>query len=464
MYIITEKDGKKGKSYLIQVKIKGFNGAEIQKARTWRPEFQLTPKQLEIAVNRVAKAYEEEICEQYAGKTKAVATDETFFNSFAEYWMSLMEKKISDSYYASLKNAFSIVAPLTEQYRLKDFTPTVIKNIFNQIDETKKEEHVIVAKEELNKLFKDRKIMKTCFCRSTGFASPTLRDVCSGNNVSHKTAEQLATLLGVDIEQIFDVKVKYVNFKSSYLEGIKKFLRCCLTGAVKLGVIEKNYSDRLYLTYKHPDADKVKSMTLDETKKLFNTAMQSAIPNRLAIVLLLVTGMRKGELCGLDWEDINFQKKTIKVQRSYSLVSGKGAILGAPKTKSSIREFEIPDLAVNLLQEYKHWYDECKSKKGSDWQGEDNIFIQRSGKRLHPTSIRNWLDECLEKAGLPHYPVHSLRHTNITLLIASGVSPVTVAYRVGHAKVSTTTDIYADILGESNRDASNRLNKIFSEM
>lgn len=464
MYIITKNEGKKGTSYLIQVKIKGFNGTEIQKSKTWKPEYQLTNKQLNIAVNRVAKAYEEKIYEEYAGKTKADATDETYFNTFAEYWMTLMEKKASDSYFAELKNAFLIIAPLTEPYRLKDFTPSIVEKIFSQIDETRKKTHYIVAKNDLKQFLKEKKIVKTKFCKSTGFALQTLKDICNGNKISPKTAEKLSSLLSVDIEQIFDVITAYVRFKSSYLETIKGFIRRCLAEAVKLDLIEKNYADKLYITYKHPDSEKVKSMTLNETKILFRTAMQAALPKRLAIVLLLVTGMRKGELCGLDWNDINFEKKTIKIQRSYTLVAGKGPILGSPKTKCSVREIEIPELAVELLLQYKDWYNNYKNKKGSDWQGEDNIFIQQSGKRLHPTSIRNWLDECLEKAGLPHYFVHSLRHTNITILIASGVSPVTVSHRAGHSKVSTTTDIYADCLGESNRVASDRLNKIFAEM
>ena len=77
---------------------------------------------------------------------------------------------------------------------------------------------------------------------------------------------------------------------------------------------------------------------------------------------------------------------------------------------------------------------------GDKWQGENNVLVAQNGKRLHPTTVRNWLDEALLLAGLPHCSVHSLRHTNISILIAAGVSPVAVASRVGHSKTSTTVN------------------------
>ena len=166
-------------------------------------------------------------------------------------------------------------------------------------------------------------------------------------------------------------------------------------------------------------------------------------------------------MCGLDWSDIDFENKTVYIRRQYEAVSKKGLMLKVPKTESSIRQFEIPDMLIDIIKEYRDWYDQKRKEMGELWQGEDNLLVARNGKRLHPTTIRNWLDEVLELAGLPHCSVHSLRHTNISILIASGVSPVTVAGRVGHAKVSTTMDIYADFLGSSDREASDKLNNYF---
>lgn len=91
------------------------------------------------------------------------------------------------------------------------------------------------------------------------------------------------------------------------------------------------------------------------------------------------------------------------------------------------------------------------------------LFIGTTGKRIYPTSMRNYFDEVLKLAGVKHYPVHSLRHTNVTLLIAAGVPPVTVASRVGHRKISTTLNIYAESLVPSDKEASDKINYYFSE-
>ena len=178
-----------------------------------------------------------------------------------------------------------------------------------------------------------------------------------------------------------------------------------------------------------------------------------------------VTGVRKGEICGLNWSDINFEQKVVSIKRQYEAVSGSGLIITKPKTLTSYRDFTISDCLIELFIEYRNWYDKKKEEVGNKWEGvDDAIFIGRYGKRLHPTTIRNWFDEALELAGIKHYCVHSLRHTNVTLLLDANVPVVTVSQRVGHAKSSTTLNIYADHLVESDREASNKLGSYFEQV
>ena len=100
---------------------------------------------------------------------------------------------------------------------------------------------------------------------------------------------------------------------------------------------------------------------------------------------------------------------------------------------------------------------------GAEEVREGRPFVGKAGKRLHPTTIRNWFDELLDNAGVKHYSVHSLRHTNITLLMIAGVPVVTVSNRVGHSKSMTTLNVYADYLGSSDLEASSKINQYFSE-
>lgn len=178
---------------------------------------------------------------------------------------------------------------------------------------------------------------------------------------------------------------------------------------------------------------------------------------------MLLTGVRKGELCGLNWEDFDIENKRVYIKRSYESISTKGLILGTPKTKSSIRNFELSRVLIDLYQEYKIWYDKMIERFPEGEYDSEALFIGNTGKRIHPTSMRNYFDEVLQLAGVKYYPVHSLRHTNVTLLIAAGVPPVTVASRGGHRKISTTLNIYAESLVPSDKEASDRINNYFSE-
>lgn len=235
--------------------------------------------------------------------------------------------------------------------------------------------------------------------------------------------------------------------------------------AVRLGVLDYNFARKLYITTKHRDANKVHSMTVDEAKLLVQECMKNEdIRKKTAIMFLLFTGVRKGELCGLNWSDFNFERNTVSIKRQYETVAYKGLILKEPKTQSSIRTFELPDGIIALLKEYKVWYDNKKYALADKWESDDDcVFVGKAGKRLHPTTIRNWFDELLDNAGVKHYSVHSLRHTNITLLMIAGVPVVTVSNRVGHSKSMTTLNVYADYLGSSDLEASSKINQYFSE-
>ena len=201
----------------------------------------------------------------------------------------------------------------------------------------------------------------------------------------------------------------------------------------------------------------------DEDAKKFYAAADAFedIRYKTAALTLLLTGVRRGELCGLEWADIDFEEATITIARSITTVSGFGVVEKEPKTESSKREIAISNKLLSTLAEYKAWYDQYRKDVGDRWTGTDRIFIGEDGNRIYPGTIDNWVDKICEAAGLPHRTVHSLRHTNITMQIAAGVPLVTVSGRAGHARTSTTTDIYSHFLKSSDKTAAEKLEKLF---
>lgn len=177
-------------------------------------------------------------------------------------------------------------------------------------------------------------------------------------------------------------------------------------------------------------------------------------------VLLLVTvGLRRGELLGLRWEDIDFEKHLIKVRKN--LVRGeKGYIIKAPKTESGIRDVSIGDDVVNILKKEHIQYKKDAFAYGSGFQNLDLVIRQEDGSPFLPDSMTRKWRRFLERNDLPKIRLHDLRHSNATALIQAGVNPRVVQQRLGHSDVNITLNTYTHVLPEMDVEAANKLDDI----
>ena len=178
------------------------------------------------------------------------------------------------------------------------------------------------------------------------------------------------------------------------------------------------------------------------------------------ITLLVYTGIRRGELCGLEWKDIDFENQVMHVVRSAQYIGNKTMITKEPKTKSGIRHFSLSIHACILLKKYKRWQLEQKLNAGDRWEESDRLFTSWNGKPIHPDTVTDWFSKFIKRSGLPYVTLHSLRHTNATLMIAEGTDVCTVSRRLGHANTATTLNIYAHALKSKDREAANTLDNV----
>lgn len=178
------------------------------------------------------------------------------------------------------------------------------------------------------------------------------------------------------------------------------------------------------------------------------------------LATLILTGFRKGEVAGLEWKDIDFDNQSISVKRSITEIKGCGAIEGPTKTGSSSRTIKISDEFKLLLLEYKKWQEEHKIALGDLWVESDKVFTKSNGGTIYPSYFNTQLNKALKATGLPHYSVHQIRHTHITLLMSNGVDLSVISLRAGHARVSTTSDVYAYALPSTDQIAANLLDSL----
>ena len=193
------------------------------------------------------------------------------------------------------------------------------------------------------------------------------------------------------------------------------------------------------------------------------------VPEQIRVLfnLAIYAGLRKGELLALEWSDIDFQNDTISVNKSVTVVAGQ-QITKAPKTKTSRRTISIPHFLTQRLKQLRAARIEYRLGLGDYWQGAEWVFIQDNGKQMsYSTPYAAFQDTIArynagkpEAQQLPHIPFHGLRHTSATLLIASKQDVRTVSARLGHAQASTTMNIYAHALKETDKKAANALEEM----
>ncbi len=240
-----------------------------------------------------------------------------------------------------------------------------------------------------------------------------------------------------------------------------RLLRAMLHKAVYWQLIVANPAERV----QPPKARKPKRRSYDDeqTKILLeNLELLSSEDTKykVAIILTVFTGVRLGELMGLEWQDVDFKNGIISINRSSQYLADMGVFTKVPKTESSIREIAIPEFIISLLEEYKLWYEEQKSIYGELWTNSDRLFVQADGKPMHPSTISKWFVKYVGQIGLPVINFHGLRHTNASLLVAQNIDIAVISARLGHAQISTTLDFYVHPLLSHNRKAGYALENL----
>lgn len=213
-----------------------------------------------------------------------------------------------------------------------------------------------------------------------------------------------------------------------------------------------------------PKAERTTKKIYDEeTTGRFLLHLQSEELRYRAMALLsLSTGMRRGELFGLEWRHINFDAGTINIEQASQYLPEKGIFTKDPKNEGSNRLVSISTSIIALLKQYKAEQNAKRLELGVDWAGSekpenDRIFTTWNGKPAHPDSINTWLKKFIKDNNLPLITPHSFRHMAATYLITSGTDLRTVAGKLGHSNSTTTQIVYSHLLKSAEKETANVL-------
>lgn len=180
----------------------------------------------------------------------------------------------------------------------------------------------------------------------------------------------------------------------------------------------------------------------------------------IAFLLAVTTGIRRGELLGLRWKDIDMDAKTASIRKNLVLINNK-PVLQEPKTNGSVRMITLPSMAINALKDHKQMQDQEKLQAGFAYQDHDLIIATSLGTPISPRNLLRSFKRILNKGNLPKIRFHDLRHTHATLMLKQGEHPKIVSERLGHSNTRITMDIYSHVLPNMQKEAVERFEKIF---
>jgi integrase len=168
------------------------------------------------------------------------------------------------------------------------------------------------------------------------------------------------------------------------------------------------------------------------------------------------TGLRRGEVLGLMWTDVDFDKGRLSVRRA-RVSSGGVVVLSEPKTRRSRRVVALDQTTTAALREHRTRQLEERLAWGAAWVDTGFVFTREDGTPLHPESLSKMFQWRVRRAGLPRIRFHDLRHTHATLALQAGVHPKVVSERLGHSSIRITLDTYSHAIPAMQEEAAERI-------
>ncbi|MEV0073548.1 tyrosine-type recombinase/integrase [Amycolatopsis sp. NPDC050768] len=240
-----------------------------------------------------------------------------------------------------------------------------------------------------------------------------------------------------------------------YVQNVFEVLRSALSNACKEELIGRNVA-RLVTTPSRGETD-IEPLD-EEAARTFLRAVAAHWLHALWLILV-TTGLRKGEALGLTWSDVDMETGLVKVRRTVQRVRGR-LLFGKVKTKRSRREIYLGQVALAALAKHRQQTAERLSEPLNPAQGQpdDLIFVTSSGRVVEPRNVNTMLKRILTNAKLDHVRVHDLRHTAATLLLLDGATIREVMEQLGHASIATTANIYGHVLDTAKKRLADRMN------
>lgn len=418
-------------------------------------------------VEREAIAFEESLAELYQKTINGERTEVLTFPQLAEEWSQRTKATLSVNYYVrsrGIVEKFNLYLKDSYLYDLP-INKLTVRHIQLYLDTfgRKPQAGLVKLKKDLLEKVNFRELARQKILTSN--SAYRLKKLNA--NIRIKTAENICEFYNLNIKEYFEVVESEEFYAAETIKGVRRVLRAIFNEAIrydwmtknpvratKIGVGNSNISIR-------PVAEKeVYSIAeAQEFIKALDKMPDELIYKKVPLKFLILTGVRIGELHGLKWSDIDFEKNIVHIERSRIYSSSVGTYEKDPKTRTSKRTIPLPQDLVDDLIKFQDWFREADDKFDEHLNSTylvSNVYRQPAGLGV----VQQWLNKFQEQNGFKHVCCHGLRHTYCSILLTQNVPIQTVTKYLGHSESTVTLEVYSHFMPDTQERALNALDVI----
>lgn len=448
---------RRGKSYRIRA-YDGYSsdGKQIERTMTWTPPEDWSEKRADKEAQRQGILFEEKI------KKGEVANGKMKLCDFADYWFShYAEKNLRRRTIARYRELMVEINTELGHLRLEQIRPAHLLDFYDLLARAKPKNATFCCTIDLKKTLKDQRITQAAFSKQHSISLTTIRTAYHRNPISRLSAEKISTALQLPFAGCFQPAQPQATLSGTTVRHYHSLLSSMLGDAVEWQFIPYNPCSRVA----PPKADSPEIIYLDDeqTKHMLQLLKTEPEHLRRAVACSVLSGMRRGELLGIEWKDFDWEGKRLDISRTSQYLPGTGVFTDDTKNDGSARYIPLSDQEIELYQEQYLWQQKQAVLLGAEWAATDRVFTYENGRPLRPDRLSTWFKNFVRRTDLPDIHLHSLRHTCATLRIADGDAVTTVAKQLGHADATTTLQIYAHAISAAQVESSGKMGSRFKD-
>ncbi len=432
-------------------------GKKLRKKKTVKFSDRLTQKQLQKELNTQLVLFEQEV-------KKGIYLDgETItFAEFTQKWFKdYAEINLTPTTLVAYRQKLNDrILPALGHIKLGKLQPTHLLQFYQNLHEAdlRLDSKYIPTDNLLKKLYNFTPLQLS---DKSGVSIKSCRRIKRGLATDYKIAQQICNAYNLTLKNMFKCS-KNKTLSERTIRNHMGVICSILSTAVKWNVIKDNPMQRIDM--KKAYRPKAKYYDEEQIEIMLNALNNEPLTLIVMVYLAIDIGLRRSELTGLTWNDVNFENSQISINKQRHYVVGYGIIKDKTKTEAGMRVVTVSKTVMNLLKLYKNYQIQQKLKLGTAWHNEPYVFVLDDGKAISPNLPYKWFIKFLKKHNLPKITFHQLRHTNASLLISSGEDIVTVSCRLGHADKNITLNTYSHLIKSKEIQVANKMDEFYAKL